>query len=223
METKSCIYCGRTLDVDRLLERGGAYRCKDENDCLEYQAGEDPVDSTDNTDYISDLIKSLLAEAAERIATYRGTGDQAKSSAGDPALISQESIDEFAWMKSAVEALALEYKGNQKFVFQYDETRNNEYKILFNDADHRFHITVKIDPRDGSSYSLSAADGEIADNAEPLYREFIYKSYPADQREDLLRDLAVMVIVLEGEKDRIPVLLNDFRTDIESRCHHHDA
>jgi len=223
METKNCIYCGRTLDVDRLLERAGTYRCKDENNCLEYQAGEDPADSIENADYISDMVKSSMAEAAQRIATYKSTReDQAKSSTGDRVEISQESIDEFMWMKSVVEALALEYKENKKFVFQYDETKNNEYKISFNDADHRLYFTVKIDYRGGSRYSLIATKEDTADKTDPLYKEFIYKSYPSSRREDVLQDLSVILIALAGEKDLISALLNEFRMEIESRYYHSD-
>lgn len=223
METKSCIYCGRTLDVDRLLEKAGTYRCKDENDCLEYQAGEDPADSVESVDYISEMVKSFLTEAAQRIAAYKGAReDRSKSSTGDGAEISQESTDEFTWMKSAVEALALEYKEKQKFVFQYDETKKNEYQISFTDADPPLYFTVKIVHRDGSSYSLITAKGEITDNTDPLYKEFIYKSYPGSRREDLIQDLSVILIALDGEKDLISGLLNEFRMDIESRYYHSD-
>ena len=223
METKSCIYCGRTLDVDRLFERAGTYRCKDENNCLEYQAGEDPADSIENADYITDMVKSSLVEAAQRIAAYKAAKeDRSKSSSGDRVEISQESIDEFTWMKSAVEALALEYKENQKFVFQYDETKNNEYKISFNDADHHLYLTVKIDHRDGSRYSLIAAKEDTAENTDPLYKEFIYKSYPSSRKEDVLQDLSVILIALEREKDLISALLNEFRMEIESRYYDSD-
>jgi len=223
METKNCIYCGRTFDVDRLLEKAGTYRCKDENDCLEYQAGEDPADSIEDADYISAVVKSSLAEATRRIAAYKDAKkDQSKSSMGDRVEISQESIDEFTWMKSAVEALALEYKENKKFVFQYHEPKDREYTISFNDPDHPLHIAVRIDPRDGSSYSLIAARGETADNTDPLYREFIYKSYPGSQREDLIQDLSVILIALDGEKELISGLLNEFRMEIETRYYHSD-
>jgi hypothetical protein len=223
METKSCIYCGRTLDVDRLLEKAGSYRCKDENNCLEYQAGEDPADSTDNADYISEIVKSSLAEAAQRITAYKDAKeDQAKSSMGDRVEISQESIEEFTWMKSAVEALALEYKENQKFVFQYDETKKNEYQISFNNADPPLYFTVKIVHRDGPGYTLIAAKGDMADNTDTLYKEFIYKSYPGSQREDLIQDLSVILLTLNGEKDLISAILNEFRMEIETRCYHSD-
>lgn len=223
METKNCIYCGRTLDVDRLLERAGTYRCKDENNCLEFQAGEDPADSVESVDYISDMVKSSLAEAAQRIAAYKGAREhRSKGGGGDQPDTAQESSDERTWMRSALEALALEYKENKKFVFQYDETKNNEYEILFNDTDQQLYITVNVDPRDGSSYSLITAKGEIADNTDPLYKEFIYKSYPGSRREDLIQDLSVILIALDGEKDLISGLLNEFRMEIESRYYHSD-
>ena len=145
MEAKVCIYCQRTLDLNKLSEKAGKYRCKDENDCLEYQTKEDPANSIKNADYISDVVKSSLIAAAQRIATYKSTKDyQVKSSVGGDVKISQESIAEFAWMKSVVDVLASEYKENNKFAFQYDETKNNEYKISFNDTDNNLCFTVKI-------------------------------------------------------------------------------
>jgi hypothetical protein len=223
METKNCIYCGRTFDVDRLLEKAGTYRCKDENDCLEYQAGEDPADSIEDADYISAVVKSSLAEATRRIAAYKDAKkDQSKSSMEDRVEISQESIDEFTWMKSAVEALALEYKENKKFVFQCDETKKIVYQISFNDADPLLYFTVKIGHRDGSGYALIAAKGDMPDHTDTLYKEFIYKSYPGSQREDLIQDLSVILIALAGEKELISGLLNEFRMEIESRYYHSD-
>lgn len=220
METKSCIYCGRTLDVDRLLEKAGTYRCKDENDCLEYQAGEDPADSIEDADYISSVVKSSLAEAAQRIAAYKeAKKDPSNSSMED---LSQESIDEFTWMKSVLEALALEYKENGKFVFHYDETKKNEYQISFKDADPLLYFTVKIVHRDGSGFALTTAKRDIADHIDTLYKEFIYKSYPGSQREDLIEDLSVILIALAGEKDLITGLLNEFRMEIETRYYHSD-
>ncbi len=65
METKICIYCGRTLDLSMLSEKAGTYRCKDENDCLAYQTGEEADDSIDHPDNISDLVKASLSDAAE--------------------------------------------------------------------------------------------------------------------------------------------------------------
>ena len=220
METKICIYCGRTLDVNQLIDKAGKYRCKDENNCLEYQTREDPANSIENADYISDVVKSSLIEAAQRIATYKGAkDDQTKSSIGDHVESSEESIAEFRWMKSVLDALALEYKKNQKFVFQYDETKNNQYKISFNDADNNLYFTVKIDHMNGSRYTLTVAKEEMVASTDHLYKEFIYKLYPNNRREDVIRDLSVILIALEEEKARIPVLLNAFRTEIESRYH----
>lgn len=224
MEKKSCIYCGRAFGVDQLLERAGTYRCKDENNCLEYQAGDDPADSMDNADYISDLVKSSLAGAAERIAAYGETrGDRSKSGPGDRVEMSDESIDEAMWVKSALEALAQEYKEKQSFVFQFDETGNTAHTVSFSDAGQDLHVTVKIEHQGGSQFSLIAARQDQTENAEPLYGEFIYKSYPGDRREELIGDLSVILVALEGEKDRIPAVLNAFRREIESRCYHEDA
>jgi hypothetical protein len=223
METKICIYCGRTLDVNLLIDKAGKYRCKDENNCLDYQTREDPADSIENPDYISDVVKSSLNEAAQRIATYKGTkGDRTKSSIGDHDEISEESIAEFRWLKSFVDALALEYKNNQKFVFQYDETKNNRYTISFSDADNNLYLTVKINHTNGSRYSLTVAKEDMIVGTDPLYKEFIYKSYPSDQRDYVIKDLSVILITFEGEKDLIPVLLNAFRREIESGYHRCD-
>jgi len=219
METKICIYCRRTLELSELLEKAGKYRCKDENNCLEYQTREDPANSIGNTDYISDLVKSSLIEARQRIATYKRTKDhQTKSSIGDNVKISEESIAEFTWMKSVVDVLASEYKEN-KFVFQYDETKKNEYKISFNHADNNFYFTVKIDSITGSRYSLIVAKEDIVANKDPLYEEFIYKSFPSSEREDVIKDLSVILIAFKEETDLISALLNEFRMEIESRSY----
>jgi hypothetical protein len=218
METKICIYCGRTLDVNQLSEKAGKYRCKDEYNCLDYQTGEDPANSIESADYISNVVKSSLTEAAQRIAAYKGArDDRTKSGTGVYVESSEQSIAEFGWMRSAVDTLALEYKEHQKFAFQYDETKNNEYEISFNDADHHVYFTVKIDRRNGSRYSLTVAkDGAVA-AADSLYKEFLYKSYPSSQREDVIKDLSVILMALEEEKEVIPALLYYFRKDIESR------
>jgi hypothetical protein len=223
METKICIYCGRALDMNLLIDKAGKYRCKDENNCLDYQTREDPADSIENADYISNIVKSSLSEAAQRIAVYKGAkDDQAKGGAEDHAERSEESLAEFTWMKSVVDALALEYQKNQKFVFQYDETMKNEYIVSFNDADHHLYFTVKIDHISGSRYSLTVAREERVADTDPLYGEFIYKSYPIRQREDVIEDLSVILIVLEKEKDMIPALLYKFRNEIESRYYRCD-
>jgi hypothetical protein len=220
METKICIYCGRTLDVNLLIDKAGKYRCKDENNCLDYQTKEDPANSIENADYISDVVKSSLAEAAQRIAAYKcAKDDQTKSVTEGHVESSEESTSEFTWMKTVLDALAAEYQKNQKFVFQCDETKNNQYKISFNDAENHVFIVVKIDHGIGSRYSLTVAKEDTVANTAPLYNEFIYRSYTSNQREEVLQDLSVILIALEGEKDRIPVLLNAFRTEIESRHH----
>ncbi|MDP1991466.1 MAG: hypothetical protein Q8K00_10625 [Syntrophales bacterium] len=224
METKICIYCRRTLNLNELLEKAGKYRCKDEISCLEYQDREDPANSFENADYISDVVKSSLIEAAQRIAAYKGTKDyQTKNSIGENGKISQELITEFTWMKSGLDVLASEYKENHKFIFQYDETKNNEYKISFNDADKNLYFTVKIDDTTGSRYSLIAAKEDIVADTDHLYKEFICKLYPDSKREDVIKDLSVILIVFEGEKDLISALLNEFRMEIESRYYHNDA
>jgi hypothetical protein len=126
-------------------------------------------------------------------------------------------------MKSVLDVLASEYKENHKFIFQYDGTKNNEYRISFSDADKNLVFTVKIDNATGSRYSLSVAKEELVAGTDPLYKEFIYKLYPDSEREDVIKDLSVILIALEGEKDLISALLNVFRMEIESRCYHCEA
>ena len=223
METKVCIYCHRTLDLNQLLEKAGKYRCKDENDCLEYQNGTDPADSADSADYISAVVKASLSEAAQRIAAYkRIKEDRAKSGSGESGKASQESIAEFAWMKSVLDVLAAEYKDNHQVAFQYDETKNAEYRISLNDADSHLHLTVKMDNVTGSGYWLTVAREDTAAAADPFYKEFIYKRYPGSQREDIIKDVSVILLAFAGEKDLRSALLNEFRMEIESRCYKSD-
>lgn len=223
METKICIYCRRTLDLNELSEKAGQYRCKDENNCIEYQTREDPANSIENTDYISDVVKSSLIEARQRIATYKSTKDnQIQSSMGDNVKISEESISEFKWMKSVIDVLATEYKENNKFVFQYDDNKKNEYIVSFNDADHNLYFTVKVANMTESRYSLIVVPKDIVANKYHLYEEFIYKSYPNSQREDVIKDLSVILIAFKEEKDHIFALLNEFRTEIESRSYNRE-
>lgn len=223
METKVCIYCQRTLELNRLLEKAGKYRCKDENDCLGYQNGTDPADSADSADYISAVVKSSLSEAAQRIAAYkRIKEDRTKSGSGESGKASQESIAGFAWLKSVLDVLAAEYKDNHQLVFQYDETKNAEYRISLNDADSHLHLTVKMDNVTGSGYRLTVAGEDAAAGADPLYKEFIYKRYPGSQSEDVIKDVSVILLAFAGEKDLQSVLLNEFRMEIESRYYKND-
>ena len=223
METKTCIYCGRTLGVNELLEKDGKYRCKNENNCLEYQNGEDGT-SLENPDYLSDLVKSSLSEGSERIATYKRTkGDQTRGTQGDGVKVSEDALAEFTWMKSVLDVLASEYTEKQRFAFQYNDNKKNEYKISFDDTDNDLHFTVTIKNIAGSRYTLSAAKRDVVANKDPLYEQFIYKSYPISQQEDVVTDLSVILIAIEGEKDLISALLSEFRMEIESRQYHGDA
>ena len=218
METKICIYCGRALDLNQVSEKGGKYRCKDENDCLEYQTKEDPADSIDNADYISAVVKSSLSEAPQRIGTYKKTrDDRAKNSRVDHAEVSGESTAEFAWMKAAVDVLASEYKENSRFAFRYDGTNGSEYEISFHDEKDNSHFVVQIGNNAGSRYALVVAKKGAAAGTEPLYEEFIYKSYPCTKREEVVRDLSLILVIFEKEKNLLPALLNELRAEIESR------
>jgi hypothetical protein len=208
MATEACIYCGRTLDSSELVNKAGKYRCKNEQDCLDYQTKDDSADFREDPEYMPNLVKSSLSEAAQRIAAYKTTKDHAGTSA--------EWIAEFAWMKAVIDALVVEYKEKPKFAFQYDEN-NSEYKIYFNDADHSGSFKVKIGILAGSRYSLIVAKAYGVAGAEDLYQEFIYKSYPGDQREDVIKDLSVILLAFEGEKGLQSALLSELRREIESR------
>lgn len=223
METKTCIYCGRTLELTKLVEKAGQYRCKDENDCLEYQNGEDGT-SVDNPDYISDLVQSALSEGSERIAAYdRTRADRARGNTAQGAPVSEDSAAEFAWMKSVLDVLASEFKEKHRFVFQYSDENTNEYTISFDDADNDLHFTVTIAIAAGSRYTLRVAKRDIAARQDPLYAQFIYKSYPIDEKEEVIKDVSVILVALEGEKDRISALLDEFRNETESRRRHGGA
>ena len=224
METKTCIYCGRTLGVNELLEKGGKYRCKDENDCLEYQNGKDPGNSIEDADYISDLVKSSLSEGSERIDAYkRIKDDRTRGNQGDGVKVSEDAIAEFTWMKSVLDVLASEYKEKHRFAFQYNDNKKNEYRISFDDADNDLHFIVTIENSAGSRYTLSVAKRNISADEDPVYGQFIYKSYPIDRKEDVIKDLSVILIAIEGEKNLISALLNEFRMEIESRQYRGDA
>ena len=81
------------------------------------------------------------------------------------------------------------------------------------------YLTVKIDNITGSRYSLIVAKEDIAANTDHLYKEFIYKLYPSSQREDVIKDLSVILIAFKEEQDLISALLNKFRMEIESRSY----
>lgn len=218
METKSCIYCGRTLDVALLIDKAGKYRCKDEHNCLDYQAGEDPASSIDNADYISGIVTSALSEAKARIIAYKEKKDDRQREGGGDLVDGRgEAVNEFVWMKTVVDALAVEYQNNRKFVFQYDETEQTEYIISCYDEDRRSCFTVKIDQGNGSGYLLTVTKDDRVPEADILYKEFIYKSYPNSRREDVIKDVSVLLVALEGEKEMLPSLMSEFRQDIESR------
>jgi hypothetical protein len=214
MATEVCIYCGRTLDSSELVNKAGKYRCKNEQDCLDYQTRDDSADFRDDPQYMPNLVKSSLSEAAERIAAYKTQKDNAR--------ISEEAIAEFVWMKAVIDALVGEYHEKPKFAFQYDEN-NNEYKVYFNDADHSRSFIVKIGILAGLRYSLIVAKADRPAGAEDLYQEFIYKSYPGDQREDVIKDLSFILLACEGEEGLQSALLSEFRREIESRQYHDEA
>ena len=217
----TCIYCGRTLELTKLVEKAGKYRCKDENDCLEYQDGTDAGNSLEDAGYISNLVKTSLSEGLERIATYKRRKDaRTGDDKGDGVSASEDSAAEFTWMKSVLDALASEFKARTRFVFQYGDEQKNEYTISFDDADDDLHFTVTIANLGGSRYTLRVAKRDIAARQDPLYAQFIYKSYPIDEKEDVIKDVSVILTALEGERDLISALLDEFRRETESRRYH---
>lgn len=225
METKICIYCGRTLDLSMLLEKAGTYRCKDENDCLAYQTGEKADDSIDHPDYISDLVKSSLSDAAERVAVYK----QAKNhqtidrTGEDSTKTAEETIAEFARLKSLIDGFASEYKERDRFKFQYEVTLQNEYRISFNDSVDNNNIVIILKNISGSRCLLTVARKLMADDTDSVFEEFIFKSYPMNRQEDIVKDLSVILLILEEEKDLLPALFNEFRMEVEARHYHGES
>jgi hypothetical protein len=215
MATGICIYCGRTLDSSALLDKAGKQRCKDEQDCLDYQTREDDPVSLDDPDYLANMVKSSLSAAAERIAAY-GT---AEGKAEPPP----ESAEGFAWMKAVLDALAAEYKERGQFAFHHAESRNAEYGISFHEADGGRSFEVTIGNPTGSRYTLAVAREEGAAGTDGLYREFIYKTYPGGEREDVIKDLSVILLAFAGEAALQSALLSAFRREIESRCYPDEA
>jgi hypothetical protein len=197
--------------LNELLEKAGKHRCRNEHDCLDYQTRDDSAAAADDPDYLSHVVNASLAAAAERIAAYR----TAKANGG----ISEESIAEFAWMKAVIDVLAAQYKEKGQFEFQYDENKG-EYVVSFIDADRSRSFKVKTGILAGSRYTLAAAKADRVADPEALYQEFIYKSYPAGRREDLVEDLSVILTALEGGGEGRSALLGEFRREIEARCHH---
>ena len=224
METKTCIYCGRTLELNKLIEKAGQYRCKDENDCLEYQNGAASGNPLEDADYMSDLVKSSLSEGAERIAVYKRTrADRTSGNTEHDVTAAEDAGAEFTWMKSVLDALASEFKEKHRFVFQYNDEKKNEYAISFDGAEHDLHFTVTIANSAGSRYALRAAKRDLAAKEDPFYEQFLYKSYPLDEKEDVIKDVSVILLALEGEKDLASAVLDEFRMEIESRQYHGDA
>lgn len=204
MGTGNCIYCGRTLALSELLEKDGKYRCKNDADCLEFQIRTHSPDAPEEPDDLSALVKAALAEAAGRIAAYGTEPEPAAASEGTPAA--------GAWM--AIDLLAAEFGEKAGFRFSTGET--GEAAIAFQAATgEAFTVTIAPQPRGG--YTLTVA--RAASPAEPvgLYREFIYKSYPEERREELRGDLAVLLLAFAGEEERRSALLGRFRREIEAR------
>jgi hypothetical protein len=212
METGVCIYCGRTLALPALLEKGGKFRCKDEDDCLDYQTRVNSPDSPEEPEDMAGLIKTFLSEAAQRIAACRTDGEPAGEAGGTAE---EEAVR--TWMASALAALAAEYR--EKADFQFHAGENGAYDISYRAADRAGSFTVGLAPLARSRYALTVAAADAAAAGETLYREFIYKSYPGSRREEALRDLSVLLLVLAGEGDRRSALLRQFRMEFEARCY----
>jgi len=215
MATGICIYCGRTLDVSQLLDKAGKYRCKNEQDCLDYQTRDDSAASREDPDYLSTLVKSALAEAVERIVAYKA--------AGDPAGMPGEPTAEWEGMKAALDALAAEYREKTCFAFQQDESTNPEYVVSFAAADRDGHFRIRVGGLAGAGYSLTVARGDAAADPDGLYGEFLHKSYPGDRQEELLKDLSVILVILEGEAELAPARFRALRRELEARSYREDG
>ena len=223
METKICIYCGRTLDLSMLSEKVGTYRCKDENDCLAYQTGDEEDDSIDHPDYISDIVKSSLSDAAERVAVYKQMkNDQTMlDHTGEDSKTAEETIAEFARLKSLIDGFASEYKERDRFKFQYEVTLQNEYRISFNDSVDNNNIVIILKNISGSRCLLTVARKLMADDTDSVFEEFIFKSYSMNRQEDVVKDVSVILLILEEEKELLPALFKEFRMEVEAR-HYRD-
>jgi hypothetical protein len=212
METGVCIYCGRTLELPALLEKGGRYRCKDEDDCLDYQTRINSPDSPEEPEDMAGLIKTFLSEAAQRIAACRTAG----APAGDAGETAEEETAARTWMTAAFAALAAEYR--EKTEFQFHAGENGAYAISFHAADRAGSFTVGLAPLARSRYALTVAAADAAAAGEMLYGEFIYKSYPGSRREEALQDLSVLLLAFAEEEHR-SALLRQFRMELEARCY----
>jgi len=208
MDTGVCMYCNRTLALPELLDKGGKYRCKNEEDCLAEQIRLNAPDSPDDPEDLAVWAKSLLAEAEQRIIGYRTaeTGGEA----------SEEALTAFVGIKAAIDALAAEYREKPEYRFQPDE--KGAYAIAFQAADGSGFFKVLVAPLARARYALTVAKTESAADSIDPYREFIYKSYPENQREDLLQDLAVVLLAFAGEGRRSG-LLSQFKREIEARSY----
>ncbi len=209
MATGVCIYCGRTLDVQELLDKAGKFRCKNEQDCLDYQTRDDAAGNLEDPEYWPRIVKSALGDAAERLAAYGTPKDPAGTG---------ESAEESGWMRAAIDALAAEYREKPRFAFRYDES-GNTFGVSFGDADRGSHFTAQIGILAGSRYALTVAGADRGGDPGDVYREFIYKTYPADRREEALQDLSVVLLVFDAEEGARPALLGEFRREIEARCY----
>ncbi len=63
----------------------------------------------------------------------------------------------------------------------------------------------------------------MADDTDSVFEEFIFKSYPMNRQEDIVKDLSVILLILEEEKDLLPALFNEFRMEVEARHYHGES
>lgn len=204
MATGVCIYCGRTLDSGQLLDKAGKYRCRNEQDCLDYQTREESTDPWEDPDYLSNWIKSSLGEAERRVASYRETRETPEAS--------EEAKAALAWFKAAVDGLAAQFRDRVAF-----QEEKGGYAISFHDGDRKSPFRVRIGRLDESRFALTVAKAEAPAGDEDLYGEFIYKSYPASRREEVIQDLSVLFLAFAGEAGAQSALLREFRREIEAR------
>ena len=76
---------------------------------------------------------------------------------------------------------------------------------------------IKIKNIPGSRCLLTIARKLMADDKDSVFEEFIFKSYPMNRQEDVVKDVSVILLILEEEKDLLPALFNEFRMEVEAR------
>ena len=140
---------------------------------------------------------------------------------GEDSKTAEETIAEFARLKSLIDGFASEYMERDRFQFQYEEVFQDEYRISFSDSTNNLNFIIKIKNIPGSRCLLTVARKLMADDKDSVFEEFIFKSYPMNRQEDVVKDASVILLILEEEKDLLPALFKEFRMEVEAR-HYRD-